>query len=143
MIRIKLIQFRLSGMQPSSGNKDWQQNSSQPTDWLCEICNGQNFSRRVDCFKCKAPKGTAATMNAQHSDINRLPQPQKVDGLCEFCNVQNFSRRVECFKCKAPKSDRSILVSISGEPVRAYILSDHRVLHSTRLTTNASSWWTV
>ena len=27
-----------------------------PNDWLCPKCNGHNYSRREDCYKCKTAK---------------------------------------------------------------------------------------
>ena len=40
--------------------------NGRPGDWICAKCNKHNFSRRTDCFGCKAPK-----QEAQQQQNNR------------------------------------------------------------------------
>ena len=59
-------------------------------DWECPKCKSNNFSRRMDCYKCHARK---PPRDPKHPD----------DWECMKCKGNNFSRRVDCFKCQEPK----------------------------------------
>lgn len=37
-------------------NNQSREQSLKPGDWMCPECNGHNFARRMDCFKCQAPR---------------------------------------------------------------------------------------
>jgi len=60
----------------------------RPGDWICEECNFNNFSYRVQCFKC-----------------NNKPKHREVaagDWICPKCEFYNFQSRDLCFKCSTP-----------------------------------------
>ena len=70
-----------------------------PGDWICVGCQGLNYSRRTDCYRCHAEK--------PESEMTKY----KDDWMCPKCNGNNFSRRVDCYKCKTPKPDPTVSVS--------------------------------
>ena len=69
-------------------------------DWECDKCGSNNFSRRIDCFKCHARK---PPIDPKHPN----------DWECRNCKGNNFSRRIDCFKCGEPKPR---FISSSGGP---------------------------
>lgn len=84
----------------------------QDGDWICPTCNGNNFSRRSQCFKCNAPRpegtgGYAGEHCNAYGGERRRPGPAPGDWECPSCGVSNFARRTECFKCNAPKDGQS------------------------------------
>lgn len=87
------------GVAPAAGEQ-------RPGDWFCVRCNGLNFSRRVTCFSCGAPKdaGAAAQM------MGMWPQQQPVglpgDWVCPRCGYNNFARRTTCMRCNEPAPGR-------------------------------------
>jgi len=68
------------------------QGAQRPGDWECPGCGSNNFSRRLDCFKCQKIKPGGASDNKY-----------KDDWICESCQGNNYSRRTDCYKCKEPK----------------------------------------
>ncbi|KAI9289284.1 hypothetical protein BC943DRAFT_376566 [Umbelopsis sp. AD052] len=84
-------------------------------DWTCPTCNGNNFSRRTECFKCNASRpegaggggGYGGDSGKTYGGERRRPGPTPGDWECPSCGVSNFARRTECFKCNAPKEGQS------------------------------------
>lgn len=66
--------------------------AQRPGDWECPGCGANNFSRRLDCFKCQKIKPGGAS-NSKFKD----------DWICCNCQGNNYSRRTDCYKCKQPK----------------------------------------
>ncbi|KAK8587161.1 hypothetical protein V6N13_086165 [Hibiscus sabdariffa] len=62
-------------------------------DWMCPRCNFLNFSKNLQCLKCKedGPK------SVRGDEI----EMKKGDWICSGCNFMNFSRNTRCLKCKA------------------------------------------
>ena len=54
-----------------------QDGSSRPGDWICNFCNKNNFSRRTDCFGCKASKQEATQQQEQKQNFQQPPRPQQ------------------------------------------------------------------
>ena len=100
-------------------------------DWICGQCQGNNFARRTDCFKCRAPKDESSTPGGGDGGFrggrgggppggfrggrggvgggggtDRGP-PGHVqnpgDWTCPDCSNMNFAKRMECNRCKAPR----------------------------------------
>ncbi|KAK8710465.1 hypothetical protein V6N13_145786 [Hibiscus sabdariffa] len=69
-------------------------------DWMCPRCNFLNFSKNLQCLKCKedGPK------SVRGDEI----EMKKGDWICSRCNFLNFSKNLQCLKCKedGPKSVR-------------------------------------
>ncbi|KAB2054965.1 hypothetical protein ES319_A11G003200v1 [Gossypium barbadense] len=78
-----------------SGNDDaeFKNVEMKRGDWMCPKCNFLNFSRNLQCLKCKegGPK------NVRGEEI----EMKKGDWLCSECSFMNFSRNTRCLKCKA------------------------------------------
>ncbi|XVF50444.1 hypothetical protein PTKIN_Ptkin04bG0100700 [Pterospermum kingtungense] len=62
-------------------------------DWMCPKCNFLNFSKNLQCLKCKedGPKNVGGGET----------EMKKGDWICPECNFMNFSRNVRCLRCKA------------------------------------------
>eukprot|EP00796_Vickermania_ingenoplastis_P010657 gene10657-7404_t len=60
-------------------------------DWQCQ-CGAHNFSRRMNCISCGAPKNGKINFNIKPGDW-----------ICQKCNSHNFRSRMMCFGCQAPK----------------------------------------
>ncbi|XVE58867.1 hypothetical protein DITRI_Ditri04bG0203300 [Diplodiscus trichospermus] len=78
-----------------SGNDDeeFQNVEMKRGDWICPKCNFLNFSKNLQCLKCKedGPKNVGGGETEMKAG----------DWICPECNFMNFSRNVRCLKCKA------------------------------------------
>ncbi|KAK6249802.1 hypothetical protein SCA6_003807 [Theobroma cacao] len=77
-----------------SGNDDevFQNVEMKRGDWMCPKCNFLNFSKNLQCLKCKedGPKNVGGDET----------EMKKGDWICPECNFMNFSRNIRCLKCK-------------------------------------------
>lgn len=79
-------------------------------DWMCPKCNFLNFSKNLQCLKCKedGPKNVV-------SDETEMKEG---DWICPECNFMNFSRNVRCLRCKAKgpkKVDTNVVQMKKGD----------------------------
>ncbi|XP_031103515.1 zinc finger protein VAR3, chloroplastic [Ipomoea triloba] len=69
-------------------------------DWICSRCNFMNFSRNMQCLKCRAEAPERFTDN----DI----EMKKGDWKCITCTFINFASRSSCKRCAGPRPKRQL-----------------------------------
>ncbi|XP_022725908.1 zinc finger protein VAR3, chloroplastic-like [Durio zibethinus] len=78
-----------------SGNDDreFKNVEMKRGDWMCPKCNFLNFSKNLQCLKCKedGPRKVGRDKT----------EMEEGDWICPECNFMNFSRNIRCLKCKA------------------------------------------
>ncbi|GAB2285298.1 hypothetical protein Dimus_019752 [Dionaea muscipula] len=69
-------------------------------DWMCPKCNFMNFSRNIQCLKCKSEGLERVAMD----DV----EMKKGDWTCSQCRFMNFARNSKCFRCSEPRPPRNL-----------------------------------
>ncbi|KAK9822863.1 hypothetical protein WJX81_005882 [Elliptochloris bilobata] len=88
--------------------RDSMENTMKPGDWSCPDCASHNFARRMECFRCGAPRpeGVGGPRGGDlvygGARASRPYEQREGDWHCG-CGADNFSFRTSCFRCDAPR----------------------------------------
>ena len=73
--------------------------SRRPGDWDCELCGAVTFGRRIQCFRCGAPRPASA---GEPPTAQPPRERRPLDWDCPMCGAVVFASKAACFKCGAP-----------------------------------------